>query len=212
VFFTVQHGGGGSLARIVELFLEQHDTAPPGALVLVDSDRTHPDARMGGTAQAAVDACARCTCRATGEPRYHEGWSLDPFILEKREVENYIPIKAVEKFAGKVKSDAVRALRNLGSDQRSFYDMKSGLRSALLRDENGAASDDPSSWTWTDPGQEELFNQDRVDIRDLMALRDGFGSAIWKAFNDEKHVHAASLREQGGEELERLVRRVLALV
>ncbi len=210
-FFVVQHGGGGTIGRMIELLVEQHQHAPPRATVVLDSDRTHPTSGLGGTAHTAQQACANCSRDENGSPRYYPQWSLEPFVLERREVENYIPLPALEKFVGKGKNPAVQALRRLTREQRNFYDMKEGLRSSLERDENGAAPLRPASWVWTNGGQKDLYTgaQAGLDDANLQTLSDGFGRHVWKAFKDPQ-IHAAQLREEAGEEFERLVEHVLS--
>jgi len=210
VFFRVNHGGGGTLARMIELFFAAHPHAPPATLVLVDSDCTHAGGALGATARDTRAACVRSATDGAGAPRYYPGWNLEPHVLLKREVENYIPWRALEAHVGREARATLDAFRALEGEQQNHYDMKQGLRSALERDANGAAPDDPAAWVWRDPGHQALFAG--LAPATLRRIRDGFGGTVWKALELDEHVHAASLREQGGPELDDLVKMLLTLV
>lgn len=84
-WISVRHGGGATTADQVRLAVEA-STLPPRIVVIVDSDREHPQDAPKGTA-----ADVELACLEVSKP----GWTLKPIVLSKREVENYIPHRAI---------------------------------------------------------------------------------------------------------------------
>lgn len=91
---VVVHGGGNTLSQQVELAVEASDDLPPRVFVLVDSDRKGPDAAVGSTAGQVRELAKRL-------PDFGVGWKVVPFVLEKREVENYLPHDALWAVVGR---------------------------------------------------------------------------------------------------------------
>lgn len=85
ILFAVRHGGGSETATQLELLMEVSRGPAPRLFVLVDSDKDSPTGALGRTALAVQDSLAQV--RANPTPGLH--------VLEKHEVENYLPHKAI---------------------------------------------------------------------------------------------------------------------
>jgi hypothetical protein len=120
VWFSIRHGGGSTTADQIKLAIEANPHCPPRMVVMVDSDRAAPGAIPSATAQAALDACAH------GAVAYGSRWRYHPFVLEKREVENYIPHAALEARFGERRVQA--ALMGQNPD---YMDLKAALERTL---------------------------------------------------------------------------------
>lgn len=113
-WFTVRHGGGDTTADQVELLIASEPHLPPRLLALVDSDREQRGDALGQTASKVQERCQQYAASVIG-------WSLDPFILDKREVENYLPGKAICTYAGPA---ACETWTNYSGEERDFEDLK----------------------------------------------------------------------------------------
>lgn len=76
----VRHGGGNTTATQLELLATQASPLPPRVVVVLDSDRASQADSFGATADQVVQLAKK-----------HPEWHVAPFVLSKREVENYIP-------------------------------------------------------------------------------------------------------------------------
>lgn len=130
----VRHGGGSTTAMVVELVAE-FDALPPRLLVVVDSDRVVKGGSCGGTADTVLTTCAKL-------PDFGCGWEVKPWVSEKREVENYLPLKAIEAATGKAAPAASdyedlkeRFGRNLAT--KVFQDADDLLHERALREQCG---------------------------------------------------------------------------
>lgn len=87
----VRHGGGSTTAIQIELATQQTPNLPPRLFVMVDSDRETP-----GTA-LKTNSTAKAVCDIADElnQKIPAAWKIEPFVLTKREVENYLPKEAL---------------------------------------------------------------------------------------------------------------------
>lgn len=108
VLFQVRHGGGDTTADQLEIMVESHPDLPPSLAVVVDSDRSGPHSAVGQTA-----AKVRAVCLSD----FGVGWGPRVHILDKHEVENYLPHRAIEE----VRPGAQRLLHACSAD---FDDLK----------------------------------------------------------------------------------------
>ncbi len=92
-------------------------------------------------------------------------------ILTKREMENYLPISALEKVPQQ-RQNTYTAFLNLTQIQRDFYDMKLGFQ----RNHNGHAE--------ISPEQQDLFQHVPPSVRD--ALCGGFGRNVWEYYKSAR--------------------------
>ena len=124
VWFTVRHGAGRDSATQLDLLIESEPDLPPRTLVLVDSDRDRRDGPLGSS--TAQQLTTRCQERA----RSIRGWLLEAFVLDKREVENYIPREALKARLDGEKWDMWCAWNE---DERDFKDLKQHLHPKLWK-------------------------------------------------------------------------------
>jgi hypothetical protein len=152
----ISSGGCGEIEKRVIELLQKTKTGPRRIFVLSDSDRLRPDnPNRPNEKTDSMRIAERCD-------RIH---GVKAVVLNKREMENYLPIEALEQVQSE-KQRVLRAFRQLGQIQRDHYDMKNGFE----QDKDGQP-DVPSEQT-------DLFHD--VD-RNLCG---GFGEKIWKLFEE----------------------------
>lgn len=107
------HGSGGNVKLSIEAF-----TNPCRLLGIVDSDKKYPDDSIGQKKdkQELIKICNE------------RGFHL--IILERREIENYIPDKAIKKWKPKSgsKISEINQYFLLNEKQKSYFDIKHGLK------------------------------------------------------------------------------------
>lgn len=86
---SVRHGGGNNTATQLKLLVEAAEAPPPRVLVMLDSDRGSAAAPLGSTASQVLQTAAQVL------PSGFDGEPFEPFVLSKREVENYLPHDAI---------------------------------------------------------------------------------------------------------------------
>lgn len=209
-WFRLEHGGGSSLAMRIRVRCQSSGRVPPSIFSYVDSDKKYPTDDLGQTAKDAKQAHDEVL-----NTYPLDSWTPELFILEKREVENYIPVAAIRAQTGMGKQRAVNIYdKGLSETQKAHYDLKGGFTSALVLGKKGEApSADPTQWTWKNPQQQALYQSLSSD--ELRGLRDGIESDIWEALKQDTHVHEASLRESAGDkgkELDKLIDMALELL
>ncbi len=112
VWWHYEHlGGFGEIEKRLNELLGR-TTGPPRIFVVVDSDSEYP----GHVSRTA--AKVRETC---------EKYNIPLTILNKRNIENYIPLSLLH-YANRITK--FRAFKKLTQDQRDYYDMKHGFRLA----------------------------------------------------------------------------------
>jgi len=164
-WLEIEHaGGGGGIPKRVHDLLQKVGKGPRRIFVLSDSDRLVPD-------DPARTEPATKTIKMLGELR--DVHDIPLAILRKREIENYLPIGALQRI-GRAKQSVVRALHALLPEQRDFFDMKKGFDA----DERGQPI--------VRPEQEELFRH--VPPRVRRDLVGGFGKNIWRYFESAADV------------------------
>jgi hypothetical protein len=147
----VSAGGGGEIKKRVAELSALVKKGRPRIVVLRDSDRLAPP--------------RPAEVRHVGE-KAGEIHDVHVAVLRKREIENYLPLEALERIPAE-RRRAFQAFRRLGRAQRDHFDMKDGFKR-----KGGDAA--------LDPRQEELFRDvPEADRRDLYP---GFGERIWTLF------------------------------
>lgn len=84
--FQVVHGGGSETAEMYRWLLDSHPEVVPRIFVLVDSDREGAAAPPRGTAARVLEIA------------HGRNPVLEPHVLTRREVENYIPGEVLKAF------------------------------------------------------------------------------------------------------------------
>jgi hypothetical protein len=82
------------------------------AIVIVDSDKKYPIENLSATHNAIIDYCDE------KKIKYH--------VLEKREIENYLPVQVFSDFPHN--HPIVSSYLNLNSAQQSYYDFQDGFK------------------------------------------------------------------------------------
>ena len=126
----------------------------PRLVAIIDSDRTAPGSAASREALRLQDTCNQ--------------YNLPCWVLAKREAENYLPLilLSAQPSARAYHQQRVAAWERLTDDQKNFFDMKQGFRTA-------SSGDDP-----------RLF--DGLSADDRAILNSGFGSNLdkcWKLWN-----------------------------
>lgn len=182
---VVSAGGGGEIPKRVAERIAKIGECPRRVLILSDSDRLTP-----GEQTKTVKDITTCA-RAHG---------VMAFLLEKREIENYLPYEALwEKSRHRKRCNAYLQLTQ---EQRDHYDMKKGF---VVNKQSGKAH--------IPAAQQELFAEVRPR-RVLEDLKDGFGDKVWSCFQslkiDERAMRALCPDDE--EEIPRLLDVIEALL
>lgn len=117
------------------------------AVVIIDSDKKFKGEKLGGPQQKILDYCAEKNIKC--------------HILEKREIENYLPLEALEDLPNN--PNIIEAYSQLNSEQQSYYDLEKGFNGPLKN---------------TAQEVQDLF--DDIPVANMTALRNGFRSIIDK--------------------------------
>lgn len=147
----------------------------PRLVAIVDSDRTAPDAAASREALRLQDTCNQ--------------YNLPCWVLAKREAENYLPLilLSAQPSARADHQQRVAGWERLTDDQKNFFDMKQGLRTASSGDDprlfdglsaddrailnNGFGSNLDKCWTlWNVPAKQELINRGQGDLEHGISL------------------------------------------
>lgn len=104
-------GGTGGIKRRIDFHFQK--PFKPRLLVFIDSDKEFPDDEYNDKVKEIT--------RVTQERhiKYH--------VLQKRAIENYIPIEAFTSKASNV-NEVIQAYRNLEIPQKDFFDLKKGFK------------------------------------------------------------------------------------
>ena len=155
-WIELDHAGGyGEIEKRIERY-KSRITGPQRVLVLTDSDRLFPG-HQSQTYKKIVQVCT------------DHGVACG--ILEKRSIENYLPVGALQRSG---RREQYKAYLHLSSSQKDHYRVKSGFS----RDKNGACVV-PSEQT-------ALFAH--VPAKILEDLCGGFGDETWRLFKSAGDV------------------------
>jgi hypothetical protein len=149
----VSAGGGGEIPKRVSERVARIGAGPRRVLILSDSDRLTP-----GEHTKTVEQITACSVEH----------GVTAIILNKREIENYLPHDALWDKSGK--RDVCAPLLRLTPGQRDHYDMKKGFR-----------VDKKTRTPLIPAAQLTLFSgvRPRKLLHDLIG---GFGDKVWRSF------------------------------
>lgn len=163
-WWDIVHGGGSSVSRRVQELVTRDPGGPRRILVLSDSDRLKPDdpSRPEDKAEK-VRIMERC----------RDAHGVVIAVLRKREIENYLPVGALQRVP-RAKQGVYRAFLALDQRQRDYFDMKSGFRL------------DPQGEVILPEDQQDLFRH--LPRRIGRGLAGGFGKEVWEYFDKAADV------------------------
>lgn len=151
-WWQIKHlGGFGETEKMIEA-LQAQSTGICRIFVLADSDREYPHHET-----ATIKKVEPC-CISKRIP-FH--------ILTKRKIENYLPVDVLAHVPRKRKK-TYKAFLNLNSNQKDFYEMKSGFSKKVKKIGQFPAS------------QAAIFKN--IPPKTLSNLHGGFGPDIWEYF------------------------------
>jgi len=110
----VHHGGGSTTATQVDLLASAEPPVARRIFVFVDSDRSGPGDSLGGTAHLVEETCLRL------REEHGEALRLSFKVLQKREVENYLPREALEAHRRRSIGD----WDQLSNEEKDYTDIK----------------------------------------------------------------------------------------
>jgi len=149
-WLELDHAGGyGEIEKRVERY-KARNTGPVRLLILADSDRLFP----GHESQTYKKILQVCTDH-----------SVPYVLLEKRSIESYLPVEALQRSG---RREQYKAYLHLSNPQKDHYRIKSGFS----RDRDGTCV--------VPPEQVALFAH--VPPRILDELCGGFGDEAWRLF------------------------------
>jgi hypothetical protein len=159
-------GGFGEIEKRIEQIRAKIKAGPLRVFVLADSDRHFP-LEITQTIQKVTDYCDK-----VGDIPY--------VILQKRAIENYLPLEALEHALGTF-NKRYQAFTHLTEEQRSYYDMKKGL-----------GKDKNTGQALVTNAQQSLFQN--VPLSILNELCDGFGKKAWEYFKSPQFITKATVQ------------------
>ena len=110
-WWEIESRGGATQIKNQIQAIQKKTKGPLRVFVLVDSDRLHPEHVNPAIQQLEKDCITEKIAYA---------------ILEKREIENYIPVEVLNDIPNK-KEHVYKAFLELTQKQRDYYDMKKGF-------------------------------------------------------------------------------------
>lgn len=157
-------GGTGEITKCIAQ-IRAETVGPLRVFVLCDSDRLYP-----GYLKKAIWTIEN----------YCQHQKVHYAILQKREIENYLPLNLLQQVPRKYKK-VYQAFLKLTQEQKDFYDMKFGFKKQ-------------GNFTIIPPEQQKLFA--KLPPRILADLRGGFGEKIGQYFQTKReHITAAAIKE-----------------
>lgn len=220
MFFRVVHGGGSRIADELTAHWAGNQAPPSALIAVVDSDRCSPDVPFepapGTTWHAAQEACNEVAVR----PDVPNAWTPSVFALERRAMENYLPLGALSAgYHSGRKKETADSFVQLVPARRHHYHVKGGLRTALEPDgQNDICSQPSGNWVWKNDLQQSLYAEQGpwgspLSDSALEALCPGLGNDTWLCWQqDHTTINRASLRAEAGDELERLLDHIIQRV
>lgn len=206
-FFAFDNAGGcTNITNFLTGKFKEYEHLPKGGnryyrcFVLVDSDRSSPD--------EAIDKHHTATVKFLRENNvsYH--------ILEKRAMENYLPIPVFESFRGSTTNDWIDAFVNLNATQQDFFKIPVGF--------SKKNADQTPRFTRTELRAEVQALYHDVTDENYRKLDTGLQLGNFKAnfpkkFTERHEVHRTSLLERtqhqdDSEELEHILDKIAALI
>ncbi|WP_141640118.1 hypothetical protein [Clostridium novyi] len=158
----IVHGGGGNVGLVLETYV-----LPCRLICLVDSDKKYPQDSL-----QRKDGL-RIICDECGH---------DFIILSRREIENYIPDKALISWQKKQQSynDDINMYFDLDNKQKSYFDLKKGLKIKDFKDHRIR-----ELYSNIYDKYEEVINKgfqcNNVLNKEILK---GFGSNVYNAFDE----------------------------
>lgn len=156
-----QMGGYGEVSKTISR-VQERGSGPLRLFVLADSDRCYPNHQSKTVAKVKA-ACEKA--------------QVEHHILDKRAIENYIPINVWQEMCPKKKRHLLQLFLNLSLEQRDFYHIKTGF-GATFKASLSSPTDD----------QHLLLirkHYEHVPVDHLKQLCSGFGE-VAKWFDDER--------------------------
>ncbi|WP_188051427.1 hypothetical protein [Flavobacterium sp. GP15] len=156
------HGVGGKNEFIKEINNElrkfRHETLPSEkylrAIVIIDSDKKYPSEILSDTHASIIDYC--------------DEKNIKHHVLEKREIENYLPVGVFASFPHN--HQIVNSYLNLTNVQQSFYDFEKGF--------------DGNKLSTLDINIQNLYTD--LSVVDEQQLRVGFNKSFKNGFSSKK--------------------------
>ncbi|WP_368506370.1 hypothetical protein [Bacillus cereus] len=181
------HGGGSALAKVAKSYNGKCRT-----FCLLDSDVISPPDTYNTPAKPKTIKNIERICE-------ENGYSLH--ILNKREMENYLPDRALKKYLEQKNNDFEHIYFTLSSQCKDYFDMKKGLTPRNL--------DLPIWCTFKEAisqGNEEIA----ATVTGKKSIVDGFGENVWTAF---QYVESAEelLSRDNNDELKKITQKIVQL-
>lgn len=169
------HGGGSTTGQV----LLANTIYPVRMICIVDSDRKHPTEVLGDK-EKLKDLLSICEDR-----------NLKFLLLEKREIENYLPNEIIKIWLLKENREIEKnhPFFEFNNEQKAFFDVKKGLK------------------------REDLNVNEIKDLYNNHIGADlykGFGRTVWKAFDEVQPLQ--SCFEENDAELKNMLKTIESLI
>jgi hypothetical protein len=154
------HGGGSTTPIVIDSY-----TSPSRLICVLDSDKIHPmdDLSLNQKIATIMDIC---------EKKYFQ-----LFVLNRREIENYIPDQTLKVWLEKQNrsSEISHEFFEWNNLQKSYFDMKKGIK---VKDFDV----DDIRDLYPDVFTSEIYQIKKDSPNNI--LINGFGRDVWKAFGE----------------------------
>lgn len=182
------HGGGSALAKVAKSYNGKCRT-----FCLIDSDIISPPNIYNTQAKPKTIKNIERICQ-------NNGYSFH--VLNKREMENYLPDKALKQHLEQKRQGCEHIYFTLSNKCKDYFDMKKGLTPKNL--------DLPIWYTY-----KNALNQGNEEIAATSigkkSIVEGFGEDVWKAF---QYVESSEelLSRDNNDELKQITEKIVQLV
>jgi len=169
-----ENGGGTTIPHVIDATKKSFNGklfSKPSSFylryfVIIDSDKKYPDMELPQSKKELI--------------KYLEDNDVPYKILEKREMENYLPVSILEKEISD-NQDFIRAFSRLNPIQKDYFDIENGFPNKNFKDLDGNLKDFFSGISDEDYGVLRSFN-----LKSLNGGKDNFKSEFPKLFESDK--------------------------
>lgn len=166
-------GGGNTTRTVIKSFIY-----PTRAICIIDSDKKYPSHELQNKTIEVAELC--------------EERNFDIIILNKREIENYLPNEAISTWLSNKRryAELDHLFFSFNELQRSYFDLKKGMKFQEYSEISEIKSIFDNVFSSVDPVNYSMPNS---------KLLDGFGSDVWQAFTEvacqAEHFSAETIEE-----------------
>lgn len=187
------HGGGTDICKVA-----RNIAGIKRVIIIIDSDKCSPLTEYKSTVEELLDICNKY------------GYKIH--ILSKREMENYIPDAALQRYLSSVGNKVENHIYfQLNESDKDYFDLKNGICDKFDHMNNWCKKNKKECYVWkcvSETWDEIAVTSEETEDQQLMQ---GFGSKVWRAFKYVQTKEELQSRDHSNE-LDELVDEILSFV